>query len=245
MRLTPDESASYTEDDPLPEGRSMGNLILLPNGKILMLNGEQTGTAGYGTQAWTLNESYADHPVLTPVLYDPSAPAGQRWSRDGLSASTVPRMYHSSATLLPDGSVFVAGSNPHADYAVDDVKFPTVYRVEYFYPAYYNARRPEPAGLPAALAYGGAYFNVSLTKDDLAGDAKNLQSTKVIVLRTGFSTHAMNMGQRMLELDMSYTGAADGSATLHVAQVPPNPAMFPPGPARTSPSPPLPSMLIH
>ena len=106
VRLTPDKSSSYVEDDPLPEGRSMGNLILLPNGKILMLNGAGTGTAGYGTQAWTLNESYADNPVLMPVIYDPSQPQGKRWSRDGLSASTVPRMYHSSATLLPDGKIW-------------------------------------------------------------------------------------------------------------------------------------------
>ena len=103
VRLTPDVSPSYEEDDPLPEGRSMGNMILLPNGKILMLNGAQTGTAGYGTQNWAINESYANNALLMPIMYDPSAAKGQRWSRDGLSASTIPRMYHSSATLLPDG----------------------------------------------------------------------------------------------------------------------------------------------
>ncbi|KAI0741782.1 copper radical oxidase [Daedaleopsis nitida] len=231
VRITPDESGSYVDDDPLPEGRVMGNLINLPNGKILMLNGAQTGTAGYGKEAWTINESYADNALLMPSMYDPSAPMGKRWSRDGLSPSTVPRMYHSSATLLPDGSVFVAGSNPHADYAVDNVKFQTEYRVEYFYPEYYNERRPEPEGILSSLGYGGDYFNVTLTNDDLKGDVNNVQKAKVIVLRTGFSTHTMSMGQRMLELGMSYTGNADGGAVLHVSQMPPNPAMFPPGPA--------------
>lgn len=48
-------------------------------------------------------------------MYDPDAPLGSRFSVDGLSASTVPRLYHSSATLLPDGSVFVSGSNPNPD----------------------------------------------------------------------------------------------------------------------------------
>ena len=69
-----------------------------------------TGTAGYGTQSWAIGNSYADDPVLLPALYYPGAPAGQRWSSNGLSASTVPRMYHSSATLLPDGnfSTFVS-----------------------------------------------------------------------------------------------------------------------------------------
>ncbi|KAI1795615.1 copper radical oxidase [Ganoderma leucocontextum] len=231
VRLTPDVSPAYEEDDPLPEGRSMGNLILLPNGKIIMLNGAQTGTAGYGTETWAVDESYADNPVLMPIMYDPSAPQGKRWSRDGLSPSTVPRMYHSSATLLPDGSVFVSGSNPHADYAVDNVKFPTEYRVEYFYPSYYNQRRPEPKGLLTSLSYGGDYFNVTLTKDDLFGDVNNVKNTQVVILRTGFSTHTMNMGQRMLQLGSTYTGNGDDSATLHVSQMPPNPATFPPGPA--------------
>lgn len=48
-------------------------------------------------------------------MYDPEAPAGSRFSSAGLSPSTVPRLYHSSATLLPDGSVFVSGSNPNPD----------------------------------------------------------------------------------------------------------------------------------
>lgn len=61
------------------------------------------GTAGYGDDSWAIGQSYADDPVLTPVIYDPNAPAGQRFSSDGLQASEVPRMYHSSATLLPDG----------------------------------------------------------------------------------------------------------------------------------------------
>ncbi len=103
VRITPDKSSSYVQDDPLPEGRSMGNLINLPNGKILMLNGAQTGTAGYGDAAWAIDDSYANNPILMPIMYDPSAPQGKRWSRDGLSPSTVPRMYHSGATLLPDG----------------------------------------------------------------------------------------------------------------------------------------------
>jgi len=164
------------------------------------------------------------------VIYDPAAPAGQRWTRNGISPSTVPRMYHSSATLLPDGSVFVSGSNPNSDYNITAI-YPTEYRVETFYPSYYNQRRPEPQGLPQQLAYGGDYFNVSLTSDDLSGDVKNVQNTSVVVIRTGFSTHTMNMGQRMLQLDASYTGNSDQSAVLHVSQMPPNPAMFPPGPA--------------
>ena len=103
VRITPDESQDYVNDDDVPMGRSMGNMILLPNGKIMYLNGAQTGVAGYGTGSNTIGDSYADNPALQPMMYDPDAQPGQRWSQDGLSPSTVPRMYHSSASLLPDG----------------------------------------------------------------------------------------------------------------------------------------------
>lgn len=40
-------------------------------------------------------------PTLTPALYDPKAPIGSRWSMEGMSASQIPRLYHSTAVLLP------------------------------------------------------------------------------------------------------------------------------------------------
>lgn len=140
-------------------------------------------------------------------------------------------MYHSGATLLPDGSVFIAGSNPHPDFT-DTAIYPTEYRVEIFYPLYYNKRRPEPSGLPTSLSYGGNYFDVKLSKDDLGGDAAtNVKTVTIAVMKTGFSTHALNFGMRMVELDYSYSVDSDGGATLHVSQLPPNPAIIQPGPA--------------
>ncbi|KAF9473141.1 copper radical oxidase [Pholiota conissans] len=232
VKITPDVSPSYVQDDPLPVQRSMANFVLLPDGRILCINGAQTGTAGYGTNSWSIGQSYADTPVLTPVIYDPAIPAGRRWSSDGLSASTVPRMYHSTAILLPDGSVFVSGSNPNADYTSGpDVKYPTEYRTEKFYPSYFNQRRPQPRGLLAQLTYGGPAFDVLLDSDDLFGDAKNVVNTTVVVLRPGYSTHSMNMGQRMVVLDSTYTGYGNNTAFLHVSQMPPNPGIMAPGPA--------------
>jgi hypothetical protein len=106
VKITPDLTGSYEHDDPLLEGRVMANFVLLPDGKIFMVNGANQGVSGYGNDSWAIGQSYSDSPVLKPTLYDPSKPAGQRWSQDGLSASTVPRMYHSSAVLLADGECF-------------------------------------------------------------------------------------------------------------------------------------------
>ena len=47
--------------------------------------------------------------------------------------------------------------------------------------------------------------------------------------RGGFSTHAMNMGHRHLQLNNMYSD--DGSFVLHVSQVPPNAIVLTPGPA--------------
>ena len=84
--------------------------------------------------------------------------------------------------------------------------------------------------MPSTLGYGGAYFNVSLPASTFSSSG-DFAKTKFVVSRTGFSTHAMNMGMRHLELDVTYTGAEDGSATFHVSQIPPQAAIFPPGPA--------------
>ncbi|KAI0043163.1 copper radical oxidase [Auriscalpium vulgare] len=233
VQLAPDVSPSYSAVDPLPEGRTMGNIIQLPNGKVLILNGAATGVAGNGNDSWAIGESYADHPLLHPVLYNPNAPAGSRWTKEGMSPSEIPRMYHSSAILLPDGSVFVAGSNPNYDYNVaDNIPYKTEYRVEKFFPSYFNQWRPEPQGLPANLGYGGNSFDVGLPAlGDMVGDVHNIKTAKAVVMRTGFSTHGQNMGQRMVELQVAYTMNENGSAILHCSQLPPNPAVFPPGPA--------------
>ncbi|KZT61288.1 copper radical oxidase [Calocera cornea HHB12733] len=230
VSISPDVGTDWTYDSTLPEGRTLGQFIFLPTGQLFLVNGGGTGTAGYGNDSWAIGHSYADNPVYTPLIYDPSLPAAERWTRDGLGSSTVARLYHSSAILLPDGSVFVSGSNPNPDYTVGpDVKYPTEYRTERFYPSYYSSRRPEPVGLPSTISYGGASFDIQLSAEDLVGSS--IANASCLIIRGGFSTHAMNMGQRYVELASSYTGNADGSGVLHCAQLPPNPAILAPGPA--------------
>ena len=40
------------------------------------------------------------------------------------------------------------------------------------------------------------------------------------------------MGMRSVQLELAYIGNTDGSGSLTVSQLPPNPAVMPPGPAR-------------
>jgi hypothetical protein len=45
VTITPDRNGSYKHTDPLPEGRSMSNLVFLPDGRILAVNGARLGAA--------------------------------------------------------------------------------------------------------------------------------------------------------------------------------------------------------
>lgn len=77
----------------------------------LFVGGAKTGLSGYDNAPDRVGSSNADNPVLYPSLYDPTAPNGQRFSSN-FPSSKIPRLYHSSATLLPDGRILFAGSNP-------------------------------------------------------------------------------------------------------------------------------------
>lgn len=244
QRLTPepaDGSAPvYEQDDNMLQGRSMGQFIILPNGQMLVINGGLNGTAGYATNTpqtpsysdMPYGMSLASGPVGQPAIYDPTQPKGQRWSNAGLASSQIARLYHSSAILLPDASVLVAGSNPNVDVNLTTV-FPTEYRAEIFYPSYFQATtRPAPTGMPTTISYGGNPFDITIPASSYSGSSNDAASNATVVLvRGGFTTHAMNMGQRFMQLNNTYTVQSDGTIVLHCAQAYPNPNIFQPGPA--------------
>ncbi|KAI0317556.1 glyoxal oxidase N-terminus-domain-containing protein [Amylostereum chailletii] len=242
-RMTPEpqdgSSPDYVQDDDMPTPRTMGQFIALPDGTMLVVNGGNNGTAGYGTATgitpigqMPFGESYASSPEGQPAIYNPNAASGSRWSTEGLATSSIARLYHSSALLLPDGSVMIAGSNPNIDVNTSTI-FPTTYTAEYFYPPYFNATtRPTPSGVPSKLSYGGNSFDITVPASSYSGSANDAaDNTKIWLIRQGFTTHAMNMGQRIMQLNNTYTVASDGTLTIHTAQLPPNANLFQPGPA--------------
>jgi len=125
----------------MPEARTMPDAVLLPTGKILIVNGAGSGISGYGNVLNQVGKSNANNPVLRPVLYDPLGPPGQRFSSAQMPVSQIPRMYHSVATLTPAGDVMVAGSNPNLDRS--EMKYGTEYRVEWISPPYMKKKRPQ------------------------------------------------------------------------------------------------------
>jgi len=201
----------------MPGNRLMTDAVIMPDGNVLFINGVATGLAGYGNVGNQVGQSNADNPVLTPWLYTPSAPAGQRFTT-GFATTTIGRLYHSTASLLPDGSVIVAGSNPNAD--VTQTKWATEYRVEYFLPPYMGMTRPSYTGNPAKIDYG-QQFTLNVVN---SGNAENINA---VIIDLGYHTHAVSLDSKYVGLVSTYDAAA---GTLTVTG-PPNSYIYTPGPA--------------
>ncbi|KAF8912064.1 copper radical oxidase [Gymnopilus junonius] len=204
------------EIEEMPQARVMPDAVLLPTGKIIVVNGGRSGISGYGNVINQVGASNADNPVYTPVLYDPLASNGERFKSDGLPSSSIPRLYHSVATLTPAGNIMIAGSNPNLDRS--ELKYGTEYRVEWLNPPYLLLERPEITGDIPNLGFGQSVrFNVKLAN----GGSNSIQ---VVLIDLGFVTHAVHANSRLVYLVHSYQ---NGVFTI---QGPPNGNVYPPGP---------------
>jgi hypothetical protein len=182
---------------PMSSARIEMNAVILPNGKVLALGGSSTDEDG-------------NTAALNADLYDPAtdtfSPAG---------TAVFPRLYHSVALLLPDATVWVAGSNPPGNH------FPGGFEphVEIYSPAYLfdstgaPATRPTITSAPAEMGYG-AEFSIET-------DTTDIQS--VALIRAGSDTHAFDFDQRMISLDYDIYPIAVG------VSAPPNAHIAPPG----------------
>ncbi|GAA5994744.1 hypothetical protein JCM11641_002753 [Rhodosporidiobolus odoratus] len=186
------DNPQWVDVDDLPEGRTMDK-------RVLMVNGASFGTEGYGWDSWAApyGQSYAHTPILRPAYLNTSAPQGQMWDTAAMPNSTVPRLYHSVATLVKDGSV----------------PSPFLLQLQ----SYYDSPRPLPSNLPTSLSYGGSPFNVSLSAESVR-DVDLEAEISVMLMRTGFSTHVRKIGARSLELPHTFSTYDDGSVTLHLAR---------------------------
>ncbi|KAK8193475.1 glyoxal oxidase N-terminus-domain-containing protein [Phyllosticta capitalensis] len=211
---------AWEQVDNLPNGgQVMTDAILLPDGKVLLINGAHTGSAG---------GFMADDPVTVPLIYDPSQPVGSRFTP--LPKATIPRMYHSISQPLPNGEVLIAGSNPSVVYNAGgkvfgnwpnfnnngkrsflqqqqrkDSSYPTEYRVEIFSPDYVASKnRPKITRAPNEIAYGKTF--------DVATNAQG-QNVVVRLMAPGFHTHAVSMQHRLVELEIK-PGAGQGEFTV-------------------------------
>lgn len=216
-RIRPLDADPEWEMDSMPEGRGMVEGTLLADGTVVWVNGAQEGAQGFGV---------ARDPALEVLLYDPNQPKGKRFTTG--PKSTIPRLYHSVALLLLDGTLLISGSNPVEQPILKPTAkdpFVTEFRNEIYTPPYLqgNPTRPSNVQISNKSPKVGSTFNVKFTAP--AG-AKEL---KISLYYGGFVTHSVHMGHRMIFLD--HTGFKAGSTSQSVTvTMPPNKSIAPAGP---------------
>ncbi|KAL0066472.1 hypothetical protein AAF712_006515 [Marasmius tenuissimus] len=219
MDITDEGIAKGWEVEHMPQARIMPDAVLLPTGDVLIVNGAGTGISGYGNVKNQVGSSNAANPVFSPVLYRPSAPAGSRFSSEGLPASDIPRLYHSVASLTPRGNIMIAGSNPNLDRS--EVAYGTEYRVEWLDPPYMRKSRPEILGLKTVETMPfGKRMNIRVK--NCAGKSSGL----AVFMDLGYITHATHTNSRLVHAETTRMGEDRWSVVT-----PPNGNVYPPGPA--------------
>jgi hypothetical protein len=139
---------------------------------------------------------------LQSEIYDPTT---DTWTLT--AACTVPRLYHSTALLLPDGRVVTAGGNPEGGTHVQwDADPEEEMRIEIFSPPYlFKGARPSITAAPKEWKYGH-------TVEVRSPDARTLRSACLV--KHCVTTHSFDGGQRLVDSAMAVQGNGIIKATL-------------------------------
>lgn len=199
-------SPTWTPAGQMHHARVNVNAILLPDGKVLIIGGHDRykwGPHSYDTTA-------QEHVQEEAEIFDPSVPfdpANPSAAFTPVASMHAPRTYHSTAVLLPDGSVLVAGgSDPHEGSATPprptDEKHMEIYEPPYFH----QGQRPiinsiSETGGPADQVHYGGQFTIQYQVE--AGATID----SVSLMRPCASTHHTNTEQRHVPLSFSTSGA--------------------------------------
>jgi hypothetical protein len=175
--------------------RTYGTMVLLPDGNVFMEGGGRT------TAATDLSGA-----VLQGEIWSPTT---QKWTT--VASMVTPRLYHSTALLMPDGRVLVAGGG-RFNSASEPTDQPSA---EYYLPPYFfKGARPTITSAPSAVQFGQT---ISVQTPDAASIGS------VVLMRIGSVTHNFNMSQNYVPLTFQVV-----SGGLN-AQAPANGNTAPPG----------------
>ncbi|GLC33481.1 hypothetical protein PLESTB_000079600 [Pleodorina starrii] len=242
LKLSYDGSTgNYTfdgwEDDQLAMGRVMPDAVTLPNGKVVILNGANTGLAGDSASG---GDSRANFPILFAELYDPDQPYGSRVSQLGFTQ--IPRMYHSTACLTTNGTVIVAGCDRCYKYNVRQgwtfTPSPTSkaeYRVEIFSPPYFfmAAQKPSIVSYESNIMSYNSPFKLTYDFPSYVGRGMKgnggygaIRVTRAVLVAPCSVTHSYNTHQRLVGLRIAQDNTVTTTLTL---RGPPDVNIAPPG----------------
>jgi hypothetical protein len=125
-----------------------------------------------------------------------------------VAPNTVGRTYHSSAILLPDGSVATFGGDPGTLNTDKSKKFEL--RIEIYQPGYFfKGPRPTISSAPVEVTYGGVY--------SIQASATHAKLSTAVLMRPMSTTHSTDPSQRAVLLGFART-AHGGMITMPSAQ---------------------------
>jgi hypothetical protein len=179
-------SPAWRSVAPMSIARRQLNATVLPDGTVLVTG----GTSGPGFNNMST-------PVFHAEIWNPATEA---WTT--MASATKPRLYHSAATLLPDGRVLVTGGNGQLT--------PEVFSPPYLF----KGARPSITSAPTGIGYGQSFTVQSDRASSIA---------KVTLIRIASVTHSFDQNQRLNVLPFTL-----GSGAVQVT-APANGNIAPPG----------------
>lgn len=188
-------------------GRGSGNWVILPTGKLLAVGGGVT----------------KNFPLATTEQFDPQRPTQNGvWksmhTRPNYSgaATSIQRMYHSVALLLPGGEVAMIGGQQLGG-QLNSMHTLEIYRPPYLY---YTAR-PSLTNVPSTIHYPeGTSPNTFCVQTNAA------QVSRASLIGVASVTHHFDYGQRYVELMVRQVSCGSGNVEI---LPPPKSTLAPPG----------------
>ncbi|MGB1310162.1 MAG: Ig-like domain-containing protein [Leucothrix sp.] len=158
-------------------GRSWVDSVVLPNGNVMIVGGSQV-------------ENQLNGASYRPEIWNPST---ERWSL--MASASNARLYHSTALLLKDGRVLVAGGGAPGPLTNTNAE---IFSPPYLFNSEGVASRPQIETAATETPYG-AKLPITFRSNE--------KISRVTLIKTGAVTHSFNMEQRFAELNFTDTSS--------------------------------------
>jgi hypothetical protein len=163
--------------NPMSVARRQISATILPDGRVAVTGGTQS--SGFTTMAGA---------VRHVEVWDPATGGWTVWA-----SSSIPRGYHNTTVLLPDGRLLHTGSG-------DGAGIPDELNAEVFSPPYlFSGPRPVVSSAPATLRYG-ASVSIGTPNPALVSYAS--------LVRLSSNTHSFDMGQGYTRMQVTRSGSS-------------------------------------